>query len=417
MLRLRGYQQRAVEQARDAFRSGARGVALVLPTGSGKTVIASHIAAAHLSRGGRVVVLCHRRELIQQTEAKLRAYGLSPGPLYNVAVESVQTAVRRAPSPASLVILDECHHFGEGAATWSELPRAYAAAHRLGLTATPQRGDGSPLVGFDRLVAPVSPRELTELGHLVPCDVIAPSKGGDLADPVAALEEYAPGRPAVIFCASVRHAGEVARQIGPDAASVDGDMPEAERDSVLQRFQRGELRVLTNCYVLTEGWDAPRAEVCVVGRGCGAAATWLQMVGRVLRPEPGKARALVIDCKGSVYQHGLPTDDREWSLTGKAHALRARLPSLRQCPECGGVARSAPTCPRCGYAFPPPKLPQARRMPMVTVDTVTPDTVKRGHLRGLLGHARRKGYQPGWAAYQFKARWGFWPPREWMTHA
>lgn len=411
---LRPYQVRAVDQAREAFRSGARGVVLVLPTGSGKTVIAAAIARTHLTRGGRVVVYVHRDELRQQTAAKLRSVGLEPGSLSGVTVESVQTMVRRTPPAASLVIFDEVHHFGAGANLWTSLPRAHQDAYRIGLTATPQRGDGTALVGFDRLVAPVGPRELTELGHLVPCQVIAPARGTELADPVAALGEHAPGRPAVVFCSSVRHAEELARQLGPEAACIDGDMPLAQRAATLQRFQRGELRVLTNCYVLTEGWDAPRAEVCVVARGCGTAGTWLQMVGRVLRPHPGKARSLVIDCSGSVYRHGLPTDDRVWSLDGRPHRLSAKLPALRQCPQCGGVARSAPTCPRCGYAFPPPKLPQAKRLEMSVVDSVTPDATKRGHLRGLLGHARRKGYQPGWAAYQFKARWGYWPPREWM---
>lgn len=409
MIALRPYQERSVDAARTAYADGAQGVALVLPTGAGKTVIAAHIARAALARGGRVVVMCHRAELMTQARFKLATAGIEPGA---VRVESVQTMVRRldALPSASLLILDECHHMG--ADLWAELPRAYAAARRLGLTATPQRGDGRCLVGFDSLVAPVSVRELTELGHLVPCDVVAAPPGSEMADPVAALEEHGKGRPAVVFAASVDHAEALARAI-PSAAHVDGEMPAEMRAERLAAFADGALQTLVNVHVLTEGWDCPRAAVAVVARGCSAASTWLQMVGRVLRPHPGKARALVIDCRGAVYQHGLPGDERRWSLEGDAHSMPERLPALRQCPQCGGVARSAPECPACGWAFPPPEPPRAKRLEMRRVDTVAPESERRAYYRAMLARCAARGHNPGAAAHLFRARYGHWPQRGW----
>lgn len=406
-MNLRPYQQRAIEQTRQAFAAGARGVCLTLPTGAGKTVVASHVARMHMARGGQVGVLCHRRELIRQTRAKLDAIGLT-----DAWVDSVQTMVRREPRPASLVIFDECHHFA--ADLWSALPRAYDQSHRLGLTATPQRGDGKALVGFDALVVGATVRELTELGHLVPCRVFAPAEGTTtLSDPVEAVRSFSRGqRPTVVFCANVEHARQVAAELTGEC--IEGRLPKGQRDRVLLDFERGPLSVLTNVHVLTEGWDAPRAEICVIARGASSASTYLQMVGRVLRPHPGKSEALVIDCKGSVRQHGLPADDREWSLDGEAHRLSEKLDPIRQCRGCGGVSRPSKICPFCGLEFPPPKVPESKALPLREVDSTTPERVKRGFLEAMLKKAKDRGYAPGWAAHLFRSRWGHWPDRKWM---
>lgn len=407
MTHLRHYQVRAIAETRQAYQQGARGVVLVLPTGAGKTVILAEVVRLHLASHpeGEAVVYVHREELVEQTRAKLAAVGAS------ARVEMIQTAIRREVRPSTLAVIDECHHMGQGAEQWSGLARDLRC-HVLGLTATPQRGDGTALVGFDRLVVGATTRELTELGYLCPCEVIAPDRGGVLADPVEAYQEYGSGRPAVVYCQTVEHAQEVADRLG--GACVDGDMPAAARASAISSFQRGEVSVLANVYVLTEGWDAPRAEVCVVGRGASAACTWLQMIGRVLRPSPGKRKALVIDCKGSVYQHGLPTDDRTWTLDGTGHVLSKADP-LRQCPQCGGVSRPAPDCPWCGYRFPPPRLPLARRIEMGQVSQVAPEEQRRAYYDQLRAQARARGYSAGWAMYRFKARWGHWPPRGWAA--
>lgn len=424
MLAPRDYQLRAIDACRAEYRRGKRAVCLVLPTGAGKTVVASVVVESSIRRNpdARVLFIVHRNELDEQAEAKFREVGLTVGPMFRVEIASVQTLVRRETlPPATLAVFDECHHLADHN-TWGSLPKRYLeqGALVLGLTATPSRGDGRALAGFDSLVVGTTARELTDRGFLVPCDVIAPPVGSELADPVAALLEYGPGRPAIVFCSTIAQSEEVASRLaasGVRAASVDGKMrSKGELTRRLQAFKRGELDVLTSVHVLTEGFDATRAEVCVIARKAGAPSINIQMVGRVLRPHPGKRRALVIDCQGNVYEHGLPTDDRDWSLEGKQGRPSERLPPLRQCPQCGAVFRSAPQCPHCRFTFPPPELKPATRLDMQPV-TEVPDFGPRAKSMffAFKAIAAERGYKPGWAAYQFKAKTGRWPPRAWGT--
>jgi DNA repair protein RadD len=416
----RDYQLRAIEACRAQYAKGRRAVCLVLPTGAGKTVVASVVVGSHVERPNTSVLFAvHRNELEDQAESKFRDVGLTVGPMFRVQIESIQTLVKRGTLPkASLVVFDECHHLADHN-TWGDLPKRYLeqGAQILGLTATPSRGDGRPLAGFDSLVVGTTLSELTARGYLVPCTVIAPPRGSELADPVAALQEYAPGRPAIVFASNVAHAEQIAaslRSLGVRAESVDGKLHPTERKRRLDDFKAGRLLVLTSVHVLTEGFDATRAEVCVVARGCSAACTWLQMVGRVLRPHPGKKSALVIDCKGCVYEHGLPSDDREWSLNGKQGRALEKLVSLRQCPQCGAVFRRAPVCLHCKYTFPLEPPPQARVIPMTEVASVDGFGERaRTMYLGFVAIAKTRGYKPGWAAMLFKSKMGRFPPREW----
>jgi superfamily II DNA or RNA helicase len=313
-------------------------------------------------------------------------------------------------------VLDEAHHYA--APEWGSLAARYVSSVRLGLTATPERADRTALGDlFDALAVAASVRDLTETGYLVPCDTIAPTRhleGGIAVSPVAAYQRHAAGRRAVVFCANVRHAQETAaefRAAGVTAACIDGEMAPGARDETLARFRSGELRVLTNVFVLTEGWDAPEAEVCILARGCSSAAMLLQAVGRVLRPAPGKSRALLIDLKGAVHLHGLPGDDREYSLSGRPIRKLESLTPLSQCRECGAVYRSAPTCVRCGARLPPPKLPRALRGELSQIYATAAGEEKREYLRRMHAEAKKRGYAPGWAVMKFKAKYGHWPQR------
>jgi superfamily II DNA or RNA helicase len=320
-----------------------------------------------------------------------------------------------------VVVWDESHH--ATAATFRKVADRYPDALHLGLTATPERADGTALGNvFTKLVAPVGIAELVAAGHLVPCDVVGPPRmlDGLSQDPVEAVLEHAGGAQTVLFAATVGEAEEYARQLtarGVPAASVDGSMPSRRRDDVLARFARRELRVVTNVYVLTEGWDCPEASVCVLARGCGSVATYLQMVGRVLRPAPGKARALLVDLRGVVHQHGAPDEDRAYSLDGKAiREKEARLP-LRQCPECGAVAKPRATCGRCGFAFPQPKRKAVEGVAIGAVKGRPRSELIEAWRRLVLIARERKTkdgrpYSPTWAAVRFKEQFGFWPPRD-----
>jgi DNA repair protein RadD len=372
--RLREYQQRAIEGLRASYAAGHRAPCLVAPTGSGKTIIGSEIVRLSVARGKSVLFNAHREELIDQTIRKLAdagisgvrriqaskgGYGSAP-----VTVASVQTLARwpteRLPK-ADFVVFDECHH--GPAKTWTGIADGYRDVQLLGLTATPERADGRSLNDmFDDLVVAASVSELTELGHLVPCRIWAPPKileTGEIAvSPVAAYQQHGQDGKAIAFCSTLERAGVVAAEFnaaGITSTVIHGDISSEMRKQIIAWFREGQIRVLVSVHVLTEGFDEPSASVCILERKPAHAGTYLQMVGRVLRPSPGKTGCTVIDLCGSSLVHGTPGMERMYSLDGRAISKPERE-SIRQCPSCGGVFLTADMeagcCPQCGVEMP-----------------------------------------------------------------
>lgn len=362
VLKLRPYQEEAGLAVVNAVTSGGlQRVAVVLPTGMGKTVIFAHLARewVHAYRESRkpetVVVLVHRDELAGQAMDKIRQVdpdlkvGLVKAGTWeldaDVVVMSVQTVSRprnleRLKGLAGLVIVDECHH--ASASTWVATLEALGCFSPggppcVGFTATLSRQDGRALgTVFQEVVYQkdildgiaggflVNPRGklITLQSGLL--DNVKVSGGdyqaGDLGDALTSAHapdevakaylELAGDKPGVCFWPTVDTALAAAAAFeaaGIRAAAVYGSLPLEDRRAYLRAFQDGDLQVLTNAMVLTEGWDAPRAEVCVIARPTRSPALYVQMVGRVLRPFPGKSEALVLDIAGVTMDHKLAT--------------------------------------------------------------------------------------------------------------
>lgn len=352
---------------RDAMRRGARRVVLVLPTGTGKTRTASDgIARPAVERGRRVLWLAHRRELVDQACATLADRGLRVGaisatatwrsdPDAPVQVASIQTLLARDARPrADLIIADECHHLGDGAETWRALLESWGQTPMVGLTATPERGDGGALGSvWQHLVVGITVREATERGILVPCEIIRPermlARGIIAQHPVDAYVTHARGTRAILFARSVHEAERYRddfRARGIRAELVEAGTPPAERSAILDLFRRGDVSVVCNVYVLTEGTDIPSAETCILARGASSAGIYLQMVGRVIRYAPGKSSALLIDLRGVSHVHGAPEDERVYSLDGRGIS-RARDTPL--CPVCSSPRDPGEGCASCGW--------------------------------------------------------------------
>ena len=316
--------------------------------------------------------------------------------------------------PASLLVFDEAHHFV--AEQWGTIAAQYTDARIIGVTATPERSDGAPLGDlFDELVVVASVRELTDQSFLVPCSVIAPPKKRktNAQSPLAAYREHAFGRPGVIFCASVKEARDVADQFTADgiaSACVDGETDETVRADRLAAFERREISVLTNCFVLTEGWDAPIAEVCILARGCSSVGTFLQMVGRVLRPAPGKTDALLIDLRGVVHTHGLPDEERTFSLDGKPIG---RGPT-KKCHACETkIPLAAMVCPLCGEECPPARSLMGRFEAGEPLSRIDRAAIERAFWDEQIAEARRRGFKLGWAVHRFTEKFGRFPAKLW----
>jgi DNA repair protein RadD len=396
-MNLRPYQLDAIESARQEIRGGAKKVLLIMPTGGGKTVVFSHVVQSAVSKGSRALVIAHRRELVDQASKKLNAFGVQHGIIQAgfpralhrpVQVASIQTLMRNPGqlTRVDLLVVDECHHITTTNG-YAELLKLFPNALVLGVTATPWRLDGRGLADvFESHVVACTPRELRDEGFLVPVGgweyegidtSTARVKGGDfvasdmqasasskrvVGDVVSEYLLHANGARAVLFALNVEHSKlmvEAFRAAGVAAEHVDGEMGTAERDAVLARLRSGVTRVVCNCNVLTEGFDCPELECCILARPTLSTALFLQMVGRVLRPSPGKAIARIHDHAGCLAAHGHPYADRDYSPTLTARAPRKKAegstPAESRCPACKSVVARWP-CDACGYAPKPQDL-------------------------------------------------------------
>ena len=429
----RGWQRARL----DGTTKGPRIVG-VSPTGSGKTRVGTEIVLRSVAKGKRVLWLAHRTELVEQAGRTLVTAGLVVGVIaasstwsVNLAapvqVASIQTLLARGLfPPADLIVWDECHHCSEAAAEWSSLLEHYPGAFVIGLTATPERGDGSGLAPlFDAIVVGPSVRELTALKNLVACEVVRPSrllKSGEIAqDPVAAYLEHAGQRQAIAFLRSVEEAEKSASAFSAaavSAACIHANSGDDFRRKALDDFRAGRLRVLTNVYVLTEGTDLPMAKCAILGSGCGTAGGFLQKVGRILRPDASGLTALLIDLVGTSHLHGMPEDERTYSLTGRA----IQPVTVPMCPRCGSVRGDDGGCPSCGWApsgEPEPQQTTITGEKMVKYARMLQqgpqqreETLERWITAALL-----KGHKPGAAAHKYRAVYNESPSREVFARA
>lgn len=388
---LRPYQDDLIARARRSFAAHRR-VLMQAPTGAGKTTIFAWLTRAVSQKGRRVCILAHRRELLRQIGGRLADFGVPFATIdassrqvsrCAVSVASVQTLVRRLDhyqDAFDLLVIDEAHHAVAG--QWRAVAEAFPKARILGVTATPERLDGRGLAdSFDDLLIGPSVRELIEGGFLSDYAAFAPANGGpdlsgirsrlgdfDLAalaetmsgaelvgDAVDHYRRLAPGRPAVAFCVTVKHAELVAQQFrdaGYRAAAVDGTLDAAERDRRIGGLADGTLDVLASCELISEGLDIPGISAAILLRPTQSMGLYTQQVGRALRPKPDGSKAIILDHAGNVLRHGLPCSDREWSLTSRKRKKRKGEAPAKQCEDCGAVvAAGCRECPECGFRF------------------------------------------------------------------
>lgn len=391
MLELREDQLLLVDRVRAELRSGKRSVLMQLPTGGGKTVIAAHMIKSAVDKGHRVWFNVHRRELVYQSVAKLRdAAGIEPGvvaagvqgnrhlPVQVCMVGSLRQRRSRLEDP-KLIIWDEAHHLAAG--SWSTIFESYPDARHIGLTATPQRLDGTGLGRwFESLVIGPSTAELIEDGHLSGYRLFAPSKvnlagvhtvAGEfnrkeldeamkkssvVGDVITHYTRHCMDKRCIVFAWSISASKDLADQFsrrGIRAAHVDGKTPQGEREAVMNAFRAGSIKVLCNVDLFGEGVDVPTIEAVALLRPTKSLSLYLQQVGRALRPSPGKEHAIILDHAGNCDRFGLPDDEREWSLDGARKSKRSEPAPLRRCPVCFSALRiGAEKCSVCGHLFP-----------------------------------------------------------------
>jgi DNA repair protein RadD len=472
---LRPYQVEVIARVAAEVAAGRRRILLVAPTGSGKTVIAASIIAEAAAAGRKILVVAHRREIVKQTHAKLYAEGVDAGIIQAgfpprvgepVQVASIQTLHARAfrgssmeMPPANIVVIDEAHH--ARARTYEQVVDAYPGAVVIGLTATPCRRDGLGLGNvFEIMVECPQVAALVEQDHLVKSRVYAPStpdlKGiasargdyveaqlaervntdklvGDIGEHWLKLGER---RATVCFGSGVEHSVHIRnemRRLGVMAEHIDGATPTEERDAILRGLANGQVEFVSNCMVLTEGWDCPDIGCLVLARPTKSLGLFRQMIGRVLRPAPGKADAIILDHSGAVFVHGLPDDDIAWTLDedgraiNKTHAARGAGvigPVFVDCPECHAVRLRGQQCVVCGW------VPRSKGAAVDVVDgdlglvqrdrkllpLYASQDERQQFYRQLLWIVRQRGHSSGWAYHKYREKFsGSKPPWSWKS--
>ncbi|WP_108445118.1 DEAD/DEAH box helicase [Halomonas denitrificans] len=357
---LRPYQREAVSRVVEHFRAADDPAVVVLPTGSGKSLVIAELA--RLARG-RVLVLAHVRELVEQNHAKYQAYGLEADIFSaglgrkesgrQVVFGSVQSVVRNLErfddGQFTLLVIDECHRVSsEKEASYrrviDRLARANPRLKVLGLTATPYRlGQGfiyhrhhhgmvrgdeacffrdcvfeQPLRLMVRQGYLAEPRRIDAAVERYDFSALTPSSSGlfreEELNRVAAGNRATPGiiaevverardrQGVMLFAASVAHAEEILGYLpAGEAALVTGATPSAERERLIAAFKAREIKYLVNVAVLTTGFDAPHVDLIAILRPTESVSLYQQIVGRGLRLSPGKADCLILDYAGNPW--------------------------------------------------------------------------------------------------------------------
>jgi superfamily II DNA or RNA helicase len=452
MLELRDYQVEMYDQARDLrVNQKARSMILQSPTGSGKTVLAASLLKNCADKGFNAWFLCHRREILKQSLLKLREAGVPAGivaagmPTNNLApvqVCSIGSLARRhhALRRPQLIVYDECHH--TAASSWAAIHAAYPDAVHIGLSATPQRLDGTGLgKWFEHMVLGPSTHQLITDGWLSPYRLFAPRPpdlsdvsilAGDYnkkelsatmdrsavaGDTVRLYQKHVPNETAIVYMWSVPSSIEIAQRFndaGIPAVHIDGDTDDRVRDRAIDMFRAGDVRVLCNVDIVGEGFDTPACGAGFFCRPTASLTLYLQQVGRILRPSPGKT-AFLFDQAGNSRRMGLPDEDREWSLDAtrkKKKKKRDDEDAVRVCPACTETWGMHVRVCRCGYVLVKPRemdvdehaeLEEVRR---TAVHQRLNEQKAARELEYLIAHGRKKGYKhPAlWAKHIIQAR-------------
>lgn len=373
MIELREYQQDLYQKTADAFRQGNKRVLVTVGCGAGKSYIFAKMAERSK---GPVLVLTHRRELLDQTRQLFRAHGI------NARIEMILTEANHLGEHErpKLIITDEAHLSRSN--SWMKV-LDYYDTHTVGFTATPVRLDGKPLGDiYSALVTGVSVLWLIDNERLAPYEYYAPTvvetdglrvQAGDYvikdleqlmsdraiySDVLKSWERLAKGQKTIAYCVSVKHAKETAKmfsEAGYPAVEIDGGTPSRKRAQIMEDFRNGKIMVLCNVGIISEGVSIDDVTCCLLLRPTESHALYWQQAMRCMRYQPGKT-AIIIDCVGNYTRNPLPDADVEWSLTEsvrKKPKINAEGDFvIRTCPKCFKVFKTAAVCPYCGTEYP-----------------------------------------------------------------
>lgn len=401
MIELKPDQEVTVAKLRKRMGQGVRSILLRGEVGSGKTVMTSYIASKIIEKGNTFMMVAPRRVLVEQISDTFKNFGINhsfvaAGYKYkqdsNAWVASLDTLIGRLNhiTIPSVVAIDETHHGSVGLDTVIRFFKS-KGCWIIGLSATPWKLSGKGLgCWYDDMVHGPSMKELIAMGRLSDYRPFSPSKvdlkglrsqNGDYAknqlndrfgndkkligDIVGHYKKHALGKLGITFAVSIdasKRLAQAYRDAGVPAMHIDGTTPDDDRKKIIRAYARRELHQLTNCNLLSFGFDLSSAsggmdvtiECMSDGYPTKSLSNQRQKWGRVLRKKDQPA--LIFDHVNNFEEHGYPDDDIDWTLEDREKKKRnddgERLLPVRTCPECQFSHRPTPSCPNCGFTYP-----------------------------------------------------------------
>ncbi len=385
------YQRELVSNLSRELKTN-RAVLAVLGCGGGKSVIAADIALQATVKRKRILFLVHVRELLEQIQATFVRCGVD---VSLCDFQMIQT-YRRHLQPADyyqLIIIDEAHLF---AAAYKSIIEHHANTYIVGFTATPIRLTKGGLGDmYSSLVQSVTTQWLIENNYLSPYKYYSVPladtqnlkiKAGEYVhkdvaelmeskliygDTITNWERLAAGKKTIVYCASVEASqctAEAFTSKGYTAIALDGKTANTERELAVKRFRAGEVQILCNCELFGVGFDIPDCECVILLRPTQSLSVFIQQSMRSMRYMPDKT-ALIIDHVGNVYQHGLPDDNREWTLETEKNKTLEHSVLIRECPMCYAVMLApASVCDFCNAPLTKEKEKKGKKL--VEIDLV-----------------------------------------------
>ena len=400
-MQLRDYQAAAVEAVARKLTQHKK-VVFQLATGGGKTITFSAIAKRYIEKAGKaVLILVHRKELLQQTRKTLFQFAginsqviiagmktVPVAPVYVGMVESVNRRIDRLKN-IGLVIIDEAHNL-----SFAKMHEHFPEQMIIGFTATPLTSNkAKPLKNYYQdIVCGVDIPDLIKMGSLCQNITYAPknvdpktlaikagefdeklmamefSKPKHVATAVEAFAKYAPGTKALIFNCNIEHSklvNDAFNLAGYNSRHLDSYMEDKERDEIIKWFLATPDAILNNVAILTTGFDAPDTETIIMNRATLSLPLWLQCTGRGSRPTEAKKLFTIIDLGGNVTMHADWCESRDWEniFFNPPKQGKPGVAPVKSCPECDAMlAARTMVCQYCGHEFPPPEIELAEKL-------------------------------------------------------
>ena len=341
---LRPYQIFFEDKVFELIDQGMKNICIAAYTGTGKTYMSASIAEKFLAKGGVVIFIAPRINLVYQTIKSFKHLGrvqvIQGQNKYDedgfIYIASLATLIRRTFSfTPSLIIHDEKHH-GFNGKTTKMVTKKFPEAVYLSLTATPFDSKGFPLKGFDEIIKYKTVQWYIDNGFLVDCECYAPvmpdlskvsTVGGDYNEKEVdaimnnkvmignILEETVnriEGKKTLFFAVTIAHAEEVAIQYnlaGFRSRAYHSNLSDDVREQMIKDFENREIDVLVSVSALVMGFDVPSVDCIIVARPTKSQSFYRQLIGRGMRPSPGKMYCLLIDCAGVIKENGMPNEE------------------------------------------------------------------------------------------------------------